>query len=148
MRRGSYRGRGYGSRYSGGGRGKAGVILGVVFVLALLGAAVWLIRSMFCTPAPAPTAVVLTSGPSPAATPTPTPEPPAPEFPEQPESLRGDRKGRIRELQCMVPEFVERTGGSKWLSALPTGSNRPSALPTTRGSSLRRRNRPCGRLRG
>lgn len=89
MRRGSYRGRGYGSRYSGGGRGKAGVILGVVFVLALLGAAVWLIRSMFCTPAPAPTAVVLTSGPSPAATPTPTPEPPAPEFPEPPESLRG-----------------------------------------------------------
>ena len=31
----------------------------------------------------------------------------------------------------MVPEFVARTGGSKWLSALPTGgSNRQPALPT------------------
>ena len=31
----------------------------------------------------------------------------------------------------MVPEFVDRTGGSKWLSALPTGSSRwLSALPT------------------
>ena len=29
----------------------------------------------------------------------------------------------------MVPEFVERTGGSKWQSALPTGSNRNRALP-------------------
>ena len=27
---------------------------------------------------------------------------------------------RIRELQFMVPEFVARTGGSKWQSALPT----------------------------
>ena len=30
----------------------------------------------------------------------------------------------------MVPEFVARTGGSKWLSALPTGSKWLSALPT------------------
>ena len=30
----------------------------------------------------------------------------------------------------MVPEFVDRTRGSKWLSALPTGSKWPSALPT------------------
>ena len=40
----------------------------------------------------------------------------------QPESLRGDWKVRIRELQCMVPEFVERTRGSKWMSALPIGN--------------------------
>ena len=30
----------------------------------------------------------------------------------------------------MVPEFVARTGGSKWQSALPTGSRWQSALPT------------------
>ena len=30
----------------------------------------------------------------------------------------------------MVPEFVERIRGSKWQSALPTGSNRQPALPT------------------
>ena len=30
----------------------------------------------------------------------------------------------------MVPEFVDRTGGSEWLSALPTGSKWQSALPT------------------
>ena len=30
----------------------------------------------------------------------------------------------------MVPEFVDRTGGSKWQSALPTGSKWQSALPT------------------
>ena len=30
----------------------------------------------------------------------------------------------------MVPEFVNRTGGSNRQSALPTGSNRQSALPT------------------
>ena len=29
----------------------------------------------------------------------------------------------------MVPEFVNRTGGSRWLSALPTGSNRVQAQP-------------------
>ena len=29
----------------------------------------------------------------------------------------------------MVPEFVERIGGSKWQSALPTGSKRNRALP-------------------
>ncbi len=29
----------------------------------------------------------------------------------------------------MVPEFVDRTGGSKWLSALPTGSKWLRALP-------------------
>ena len=29
----------------------------------------------------------------------------------------------------MVPEFVARTGGSKWLSALPTGSKWVQALP-------------------
>ena len=29
----------------------------------------------------------------------------------------------------MVPEFVERTGGSKWQSALPTGSKWNRALP-------------------
>ena len=36
---------------------------------------------------------------------------------------------RIRELQSMVPEFVAGTGGSKWLSALPTGSRWGRALP-------------------
>ena len=41
----------------------------------------------------------------------------------QPESLRGDRKGRIRELQCMVPEFVERTRGSQWVQAQPAGAS-------------------------
>ena len=30
----------------------------------------------------------------------------------------------------MVPNFVARTGGSEWLSALPTGSKWLSALPT------------------
>ena len=31
----------------------------------------------------------------------------------------------------MVPEFVDRTGGSKWMRALPArGNNRLSALPT------------------
>ena len=30
----------------------------------------------------------------------------------------------------MAPEFVARTGGSKWQSALPTGSRWQSALPT------------------
>ena len=30
----------------------------------------------------------------------------------------------------MVPDFVTRTGGSKWQSALPTGSEWESALPT------------------
>ena len=39
-------------------------------------------------------------------------------FPENPENRR------IRELQFMVPEFVARTGGSKWLSALPTSVSR------------------------
>ena len=29
----------------------------------------------------------------------------------------------------MVPEFVARTGGSKWASALPTGSKWKRALP-------------------
>ena len=29
----------------------------------------------------------------------------------------------------MVPEFVARTGGSEWLSALPTGSKWVQALP-------------------
>ena len=36
---------------------------------------------------------------------------------------------RIRKLQSMVSEFVDRTGGSKWLSALPTGSKWLRALP-------------------
>ena len=31
----------------------------------------------------------------------------------------GPARRRIRELQFMVPEFVERTGGSKWGRALP-----------------------------
>ena len=31
---------------------------------------------------------------------------------------------RIRELEFMVSEFVDRTGGSKWLSALPTGGSK------------------------
>ena len=35
------------------------------------------------------------------------------------------------ELQFMVPNFVARTGGSEWLSALPTGSKWLSALPTS-----------------
>ena len=31
----------------------------------------------------------------------------------------------------MVPEFVDRTGGSQWQSALPTGGSQwQSALPT------------------
>ena len=30
----------------------------------------------------------------------------------------------------MVPEFVDRTRGSMWPSALPTGSRWQSALPT------------------
>ena len=30
----------------------------------------------------------------------------------------------------MLPEFVDRIGGSRWLSALPTGSKWLSALPT------------------
>ena len=30
----------------------------------------------------------------------------------------------------MAPEFVARTGGSRWQSALPTGSRWQSALPT------------------
>ena len=37
---------------------------------------------------------------------------------------------RLRELQFMVPEVVDRPRGSNRLSALPTGSNRLSALPT------------------
>ena len=41
----------------------------------------------------------------------------------------GTARRRIRELQLMVPEFVDRTGGSKWLSALPTGSKWLRALP-------------------
>ena len=32
----------------------------------------------------------------------------------------------------MVPEFVDRTGGSKWQSALPTGSRRVQAQPARR----------------
>ena len=42
---------------------------------------------------------------------------------------------RIRELQFMVPEFVARTGGSKWLSARPTGSSRVQAQPARVGSA-------------
>ncbi len=34
----------------------------------------------------------------------------------------------------MVPEFVDRTCGSKWLSALPTGSKWSRALPGQKGS--------------
>ena len=37
---------------------------------------------------------------------------------------------RIREVQFMLPEFVDRIGGSRWVSALPTGSKWLSALPT------------------
>ena len=33
----------------------------------------------------------------------------------------------------MVPEFVDRTGGSEWLSALPTGSKWVRALPGQKG---------------
>ena len=36
---------------------------------------------------------------------------------------------RIRELKFMVPEFVDRTGGSNLLSAPPTGSRWNRALP-------------------
>ena len=36
---------------------------------------------------------------------------------------------RIRELESMVPEFVARTRGSKWQSALPTGSKWVQAQP-------------------
>ena len=35
----------------------------------------------------------------------------------------------------MVPEFVARTGGSKWLSARPTGSSRVQAQPARVGSA-------------
>ena len=35
----------------------------------------------------------------------------------------------------MVPEFVDRTGGSKWLSALPTGSKWNRALPGWEGEN-------------
>ena len=37
----------------------------------------------------------------------------------------------------MLPEFVARTGGSKWLSALPTGSNRNRALHGGVGNACR-----------
>ena len=37
---------------------------------------------------------------------------------------------RIREVQSMLPEFVDRTGGSEWVSARPTGSKWVSARPT------------------
>ena len=58
---------------------------------------------------------------------------------------------RIRELQFMVPEFVARTGGSEWQSALPTGSadlqsagnpadSQNSGTPIY-GSRIRRQNR-------
>ena len=42
---------------------------------------------------------------------------------------------RIRELESMVPEFVARTGGSRWVSALPTGSRWNRALPCPRRQS-------------
>ncbi len=35
----------------------------------------------------------------------------------------------------MVPEFVARTGGSKWLSALPTGSRCVQTQPARVGSA-------------
>ena len=38
----------------------------------------------------------------------------------------GVQSHRIRELEFMVPEFVDRTGGSQWNRALPGGSARPS----------------------
>ena len=42
----------------------------------------------------------------------------------------GIARRRIRELQFMVPEFVDRTRGSNRVQAQPAGSNRQSALPT------------------
>ncbi len=42
---------------------------------------------------------------------------------------------RIRELQFVVPEFVDRTRGSKWQSALPTGSKWNRALPGWEGEN-------------
>ena len=42
--------------------------------------------------------------------------------------MRPDR-GRIRELQSMVPEFVDRTRGSQWNRALPGGSMCVQAQP-------------------
>ena len=42
----------------------------------------------------------------------------------------GVQSHRIRELQFMVPEFVDRMRGNRWQSALPTGgSNRMQAQP-------------------
>ena len=35
---------------------------------------------------------------------------------------------RIRELESMVPEFVDRTGGSRWASALPTGGSAQTSV--------------------
>ena len=39
---------------------------------------------------------------------------------------------RIREVQFMLPEFVDRIGGSRWVSALPTGSKWVQAQPARR----------------
>ena len=46
---------------------------------------------------------------------------------------------RIRELESMVPEFVDRTGGSKWQSALPTGGSAQTSMGVW-GSVKRMRN--------
>ena len=42
----------------------------------------------------------------------------------------------------MVPEFVNRTRGSKWLSALPTGSNRVQAQPAGSKTTGKMRKEP------
>ena len=49
---------------------------------------------------------------------------------------------RIRELQSMVPEFVNRTGGSNRQSALPTGSNRVQAQPAGSKTTGKMRKEP------
>ena len=46
---------------------------------------------------------------------------------------------RIRELQFMVPEFVERTGGSKWARALPGQKGRLSNVPIVPSAASRAR---------
>ena len=50
--------------------------------------------------------------------------------------FRGNPENRrIRELEFVVPEFVDRTRGSKWQSALPTGSKWNRALPGWEGEN-------------
>ena len=49
---------------------------------------------------------------------------------------------RIRELQSMVPEFVNRTGGSNRVQAQPAGSNRVQAQPAGSKTTGKMRKEP------